>query len=618
MDTDLIFEGIDLFAGAGGVTSGIEKAKADGKKIAYVVAAVNHDPLAIASHAANHKRVKHFIEDIRTLDVTHLPKPVSSENKRTFLWASLECTNFSNAKGGGPRDADSRTLDQHLYRYIEYLMPDYILIENVREFLGNGPLIHKIDKKTGAYCYDIKGNPVMIPESRTKGRDYIRWKNKIQSYGYEYDHRILDSADYGANTSRKRLFIIFARTGFPIVWPEATHSRTGENGLKKWRPVKECLDFQDKGVNIFGRKKPLSEKTYKRIYEGLIKFVANGDTSFLIKWLSNNPISGVNSGKSINDPCCVVTTQNRLGLIDVDFLTKYHGSGENILAIEKPCSTLTTKDRLAKIHIDKFTMTYYGGDGHIHSVDDPARSITTIDHHALVTTENFLNLYYSSGKQNQDIESPAGAILCKAKQSLVSVEKLSFIDEQYGASSCRSIEEPAGSLLTNPKQALVNCDPAWVLSANFDNVGKSIEDSAPTILTSNRHYLVNPQFHSKGSSMEDPCFTLIARMDKKPPYLVETEPGTYAIQISETDTPYMIKIKQFMACYGIVAILMRMLKVDELLKIQGFDHKYVLKGNQSEQKKFIGNAVPPAVVKAIFEALHKANVEIENEKRIAV
>ncbi len=61
---------VDLFSGAGGVTSGIEHAKLFEQKAAKVIAAVNHDKNAIVSHQANHPDCVHFTEDIRTLDLT--------------------------------------------------------------------------------------------------------------------------------------------------------------------------------------------------------------------------------------------------------------------------------------------------------------------------------------------------------------------------------------------------------------------------------------------------------------------------------------------------------------------------------------------------------------------
>src|SRR5690606_1678756 len=138
---------------------------------------------------------------------------------------------FSKAKGGLPRDGDSRTLAEHLDRYIIAINPDSVQIENVEEFMSWGELCEK-------------GKPI----SRDKGRSYVRWVNHIKTFGYNYDYRILNSADFGALTSRKRFFAQFNKPEFPIVWPEPTHAKNPVNGLfeslEKWRPVKEVLDFE--------------------------------------------------------------------------------------------------------------------------------------------------------------------------------------------------------------------------------------------------------------------------------------------------------------------------------------------------------------------------------------
>lgn len=181
------------------------------------------------------------------------------------LWASLECTNFSRAKGGLPRDADSRTLAEHLFRYIEALNPDYIQIENVEEFMSWGDL-------------DERGKPV----SKDAGRLYRKWVANVRGYGYDFGHRILNAADFGAYTSRRRFFGIFARRGLPIVFPKPTHAKNPAQGdlfgqqLRKWRPVREVLDLEDAGESIFDRKKPLVEASLARIHAGLVKFVAGG------------------------------------------------------------------------------------------------------------------------------------------------------------------------------------------------------------------------------------------------------------------------------------------------------------------------------------------------------
>src|SRR5690606_38778064 len=196
-------------------------------------------------------------------------------NAKIVLWASLECTNFSKAKGGQPRDADSRTLADHLDRYVIALNPDYIQIENVVEFMSWGPL-------------DEKGKPV----SRRSGSDWMRWRKHLNSFGYRDEWQEMNSADFGAYTSRNRLFGCFAKEGLPIVWPEPTHSKKVESadlfgsGLKKWKAVKDVLDFDDQGISIFKRKKPLSPKTLERIYAGLIKYVAGGNESYLVRYNS--------------------------------------------------------------------------------------------------------------------------------------------------------------------------------------------------------------------------------------------------------------------------------------------------------------------------------------------
>ena len=195
---------IDLFCGAGGTSTGVEKARLENEQCAKVIACVNHDANAIASHAANHPDALHFTEDIRKLElspmVEHLAKCKEQyPDAYIVLWASLECTNFSKAKGGQPRDADSRTLAEHLFRYIEAIEPDYIQIENVEEFMSWGDM-------------DENGKPI----SMDKGRLYQKWVHNVKKYGFDFDYRILNAADYGAYTTRKRFFGIFAKKEYKI------------------------------------------------------------------------------------------------------------------------------------------------------------------------------------------------------------------------------------------------------------------------------------------------------------------------------------------------------------------------------------------------------------------
>ena len=542
---------IDLFCGAGGLSEGVEEARLNGNRCAKVVCCVNHDKNAILSHDANIPDALHFIEDIRTLELSPINTIVERirelyPDSMIMLHASLECTNFSKAKGGQPRDADSRTLAEHLFRYIDVIDPDYIQIENVEEFMSWGDM-------------DEKGKPI----SMDKGRLYQKWVRNVKKYGYNFEHRILNAADFGAYTTRKRFFGIFAKKSLPIVFPEPTHCKGGRQDmfsrLEKWKPVKDVLDFSDEGTTIF-REKPLAEKTLERIYNGLIKFVAGGKDAFLVKYNSMNR-TGKYNAPGIDEPCPVVTTQNRLGVAQVCFLSKQfsgHPESKNV-SVEEPAGTITCRDHHA------FVSAHYGN-GFNRSVNEPSATVTTKDRLSLVTPR-FIANEYSGGGQHTSIDN-----ICPA-------------------------------ILTNPKQKLITCKP-WIMNTSFSNIGSNIEEPAQTI-TANRkwHYLMNPQFNSAGGSVDNPCFTLIARMDKMPPYLVATESGQIAIEIYDNDSPMTVKIKEFMALYGIVDIKMRMLRIPELKRIMGFPEDYVLVGTQADQKKFIGNAVEVTQAKKNAEAL---------------
>lgn len=542
---------IDLFCGAGGLSEGVEEARLNGNRCAKVVCCVNHDKNAVLSHDANIPDALHFIEDIRTLELSPINTIVERirelyPDSMIMLHASLECTNFSKAKGGQPRDADSRTLAEHLFRYIDVIAPDYIQIENVEEFMSWGDM-------------DENGKPI----SMDKGRLYQKWVRNVKKYGYNFEHRILNAADFGAYTTRKRFFGIFAKKSLPIVFSEPTHCKGGRQDmfsrLEKWKPVKDVLDFSDEGTTIF-REKPLAEKTLERIYNGLIKFVAGGKDAFLVKYNSMNR-TGKYNAPGIDEPCPVVTTQNRLGVAQVCFLSKQfsgHPESKNV-SVEEPAGTITCRDHHA------FVSAHYGN-GFNRSVNEPSATVTTKDRLSLVTPR-FIANEYSGGGQHTSIDN-----ICPA-------------------------------ILTNPKQKLITCK-LWIMNTSFSNIGSNIEEPAQTI-TANRkwHYLMNPQFNSAGSSVDNPCFTLIARMDKMPPYLVATESGQVAIEIYDNDSPMTVKIKEFMSLYGIVDIKMRMLRIPELKRIMGFPEDYVLVGTQADQKKFIGNAVEVTQAKKNAEAL---------------
>lgn len=579
---------IDLFCGAGGTSTGVANARLHGRKCAKVVACVNHDANAIASHQANHPDTLHFLEDIRTLELSPLVKHLDKMKNKypdayVVLWASLECTNFSKAKGGQPRDADSRTLAEHLFRYIEAITPDYIQIENVEEFMCWGDL-------------NADGKPV----SKDRGRSYMRWVRNVRSYGYDYDYRILNAADFGAYTSRKRFFGQFAKNGLPIAFPSQTYAKNGDEGgmfhqYKKWKAVREVLDLDEEGTSIFTKRKPLCEKTLERIYAGLIKYVAGGKKqheAWILKYNSMNQQNHHNA-PSIEEPCPTVAVQNRLGLVKLNFLSKQF-SGDPMSknqSIEQPAGTVTCVDHHAMVSA-RFLSEYFSGAEHNHSLDRPATTLTTRSRHA------FVSAYFGNGF-NSSIEEPNPTVTTKERHALVSVDlndpmpdvpldkvtiiSKHFLDSQYGNGGASSIETASPTIVNNPKQSVVSAD----------------------------RFLANPySFKSNGGTIEKPCCTLIAHMDKAPIWLVTAEHGEICIAIFENDSPMTRKIKEFMAMYGIIDIKMRMLNIQELKRIMGFPEDYTLIGTQAEQKKFIGNAVEVNMSRVLCEALAEKVVEL--------
>lgn len=538
---------IDLFCGAGGTSTGVTKARLHGKQCAKVIACVNHDINAIKSHQANHPDTLHFTEDIRKLELSPLIEHVNKmkalyPDAYVVLWASLECTNFSKAKGGMPRNADSRTLAEHLFRYIVGINPDYIQIENVEEFMCWGDL-------------DEKGKPV----SRDQGRKYVKWVGNVMDYGYNYDYRILNSANFGAYTSRKRYFGQFAKFGLPIVFPIQTYAKNGDEGgmfsqYKKWKAVREVLDLDDEGKSIFEKKKPLCEKTLERIYAGLVKFVAGGKKNHDDMILKYNSMDthGHYKPQSTDEPCPTVACQNRLGYVKLNFLSKQF-SGDPVSknqSIDKPAGTITCVDHHAFV-------TAYFGNGYNTSIDEPNPTVTTKERHALVSI---------------DLNEPMPDV----PLDKVRIFTQQFIDNQYGNGSASSIESASPTIVNNPKQSIVSAD----------------------------RFLANPySFKSDGGTLDKPCCTLIAHMDKAPLWLVTAEHGELGIAIFENDSPMTRKIKEFMAMYGIIDIKMRMLNIRELKRIMGFPADYVLVGSQAEQKKYIGNAVEVNMSRVLCEAL---------------
>lgn len=340
---------VDLFAGGGGASTGIEQAI--GRPVDV---AINHDPEAISLHAANHPQTLHYTADVFEVD----PHEATEGRPVGLLWASPSCTHFSRARGGVPVSKQLRSLGWVVVRWAAAVKPRVIVCENVAEWRDWGPVIAS------------KG----VPCPKRKGKTFRQWIGHLQRLGYRVDHRELRACDYGTPTIRKRLFLVARRDGRPVVWPEQTHNEHGTDGMKKWRAAAECIDWSIPAPSIFGRKKPLADATLRRIAKGVMRYVVDAaepfiapnsqhaeiDRSVLVAAFLAKHYTGV-IGADLRDPMPTVTSVDHNSLVAA-LLCKYYGNDKDGVDIAGPLHTIPTKDRFGLVLVHLHGQPYYIAD----------------------------------------------------------------------------------------------------------------------------------------------------------------------------------------------------------------------------------------------------------------
>lgn len=299
---------VDLFAGGGGASTAILMGTGRHPDVA-----VNHDPNAVALHAANHPRTRHYCCDVFEVDPVKACSDADGNLRPVgLLWASPDCTHHSKARGGKPADKKIRALAWVVVKWAAKVKPRCIFLENVEEFQDWGPL-----------------GPDNRPIKERRGEIFRAWVRQLEGLGYAVEYRELVAADYGAPTTRKRLFLVARRDGRPIIWPDTTHAprhRLAAPSLfdapkKPWRAAAEIIDWSIPCPSIFGRKKPLAPKTQKRIAKGIRKFVIEARSPFIV------PIThaGERKNHDLAEPFKTITAANRgeLGLVAPTLTPRY-------------------------------------------------------------------------------------------------------------------------------------------------------------------------------------------------------------------------------------------------------------------------------------------------------
>ena len=403
---------VDLFAGGGGASVGIEMATGRSPDIA-----INHDPEAIAMHRANHPSTLHLINDVFELN----PHNVCIGRPIGLLWLSPDCKHFSKAKGGKPKSKKIRSLAWVGVKWARAKRPRVIILENVEEFREWGPL-------------DCDGR---VCEAR-RGKTFRLFVSSLERLGYRVQWKELRACDYGAPTIRKRLFLIARCDGRPIIFPEPTHAnpdsedvKTGR--LKPWIGVDKILDFSLPTPSIFlskeegkryGVRRPLAEKTMERIAKGLKKFVIDAKDPYILPIgraahiLTEHANGSAQRNFSVKDPLRTQMAEVKGGhfALVAAFMAQ-HNLGNIGRSLKQPISTLTTRgaqQQLVTSHIMKLRNNNYGSRS-----DEPLHSITAGgSHHAEVRA--FLTKYYGTG-EGQDTRDPLHTVTTKDRFGLVTI-----------------------------------------------------------------------------------------------------------------------------------------------------------------------------------------------------
>lgn len=354
---------VDGFAGGGGASTGI--AQAIGRDVDI---AINHSPSAIAIHKANHPGTEHHCQDIRIV----WPSAATRMRPVAGAWFSPDCKEHSKAKGGPVKDRNIRQLPWEILPWLQETRPTICYIENVEEMQMWGPL-------------DADGH--VIKELR--GTEFKRWIATIRRLGYRVAWRELRACDYGAPTSRKRLYIVMRCDGLPIVWPKPTHGKPGSPGVRSgrllpYRTAAECIDWTIPCPSIFDRKRALKDATHRRIAHGVMRYVVNAAKPFIVGTaFTNTRASRVFDPQ---DPLRTSTTQNEYGIVDcalAPHVTKFHGTGVGA-PMDGPMPTVTANGNptrpagatpLGMVGATIVPVTHQGS-VRVHDIDDPFRTIT--------------------------------------------------------------------------------------------------------------------------------------------------------------------------------------------------------------------------------------------------
>nr|MBO2511375.1 hypothetical protein [Gammaproteobacteria bacterium] len=543
---------VDLFAGGGGASTGLEMGLGRPVHIA-----INHNPAAISMHQANHPGALHLQTDVWAVD------PVEALAGRRIGWfhASPDCTHHSQAAGGQPRKKEIRDLSWVVIKWAGIAKPRIISLENVKQIRQWGPLVAKRCKKTGRVMkldgtVAAPGERVprheqfLVPDPKHKGRTWRRFLQQLESLGYVVEHQVLRACDYGAPTSRERLFLIARRDGQPIVWPKPTHAQKPAKGQKPWRTAAECIDWSIPSTSIFGRARPLAEATLRRIAKGIRREVIEKAQPFIV------PIA--------------------------------NWSRDAVQAVDQPLNTITAWPR-----------------GGSFAIASPVLVNAAYGEGAPGKAQRW-------GSGSKPADAPLGTITAGGSGGhAIATAFLAQANGGFNTTHSKALGEPMTTITnTGSQQQLVTACLAH-LRGNCDS--RPVDDPLHTISAGGQHHgLITARLGAAGLAPEVQegalrCAAFLMKyhgigenvigMDE-PVSTITTKDRLALVTVWVGGDPYLI-----------VDICLRMLQPHELYAAQGFPPNYIIdrghdgrRFTKSEQVHMCGNSVSPPPMAAIARA----------------
>lgn len=626
--TGRLLQAVDLFCGGGGTSRGLAEAcEKAGVKVDLL--AINHWAVAVETHTRNHPWARHLCSDIEAVN----PRAAVPGGRVHILVASPECTDHSTARGGRPVNDQRRATAWCVLKWCQELYIENVLIENVPEFENWGPI--------GA-----DGRPLKTK----RGETFRAYLAALESLGYSLDYRMLNSADYGAATTRTRLFIIARRGRREIRWPKPTHAKVAAGRLKPWRAAREIIDWQIQGRSIFGRDKPLAKSTLERIEAGIRRFCGGLAEPFLVA-LRNHT-----AARRVSQPLPTITAKgNQIGLAEpflVPFYGERKGQEPRSHSVERPVPTLPASNKFALVNP---FLVVIQNNNLPKSLEKPVPSITA-GGKKIGLAEPFLVQLRKGSKPRSSKESLA-TITTQGNIALVRP----FIVTPGGADlrKGRSAEDPLATVTGSDRFAIVE---PFILPQNKSNKARSGKSPIPTLTTTSRGvgvvepFILGPRLfkHNYVDSVGRPLRSIRASTDNwamVEPFIAEVnhgggkgrrtqdldgplktvtatngfgvvEPciaqyntsGSGKIPRSVRDPIATVTAKDRFALVEplvtelpagayLVDIHFRMLQTHELASAMGFPKSYEFKGKKADCVRQIGNAVEVNMARALMREL---------------